>query len=234
MNRSESIADLAAALAKAQGEIKGAAKDSTNPHFKAKYADLASVWEACRTALTKNGLAVTQITETDDAGNIVIETMLMHSGGQWISGRLGMKPQQFTPQAAGSVITYCRRYALAAMVGVAPEDDDAEGAEGRGNNGGPEIGRPAAPRNDPKTAPRTASPKTDDAAAHARALFVQISEGISKAANPEGLQALMKARADDLQTIKATSEEGYNDLIKKSNKRTTELSQAPIPNKEAA
>lgn len=229
MNKSDAINELAAALAKAQGEIKGAAKDATNPHFKNKYADLASVWDACRSALTKHGLAVAQITETDDGGAVVVETILTHSSGQFISGRLAMKPQQFTPQAIGSVVTYSRRYALAAMVGVAPEDDDAEGAEGRNGNG-PAIGDPVKPST------KTAAPATptDEATARARAAFKSIMDGIAKAANPEGLQALMKARDADIQAIKGTSEEGYAKIKAAETKRTTELSQAPIPDKEAA
>lgn len=131
-NQSESIAALAAALAKAQGEIKGAAKDTANPFFKSKYADLASVWEACRAELTKNGLSVIQT--TDDGGNgITVVTTLAHSSGEWIRGRLTMRPVKDDPQGVGSAITYARRYALAAIVGVAPEDDDGNAASGRSN-----------------------------------------------------------------------------------------------------
>lgn len=132
MNKSESIAALAEALAKAQGMMKGALKDVTNPYFKSKYADLSSVWEACREALSSNGLAVVQTNETDDA--VVIETVLLHSSGEWIAGRLRMIPKEPTPQGVGSCITYARRYALAAMVGVAPEDDDGNEASKEAKN----------------------------------------------------------------------------------------------------
>lgn len=127
---SDSIAALAGALAKAQGKIEGAAKDSANPFFKSKYADLASVWEACRVHLSVNGLSVIQTTSDSDRGVTVITT-LAHSSGEWIRGYLTLKPVKDDPQGAGSAITYARRYALAAMVGVAPEDDDGNAASGK-------------------------------------------------------------------------------------------------------
>jgi hypothetical protein len=128
--QSEQINELAGALAKAQGKITGALKDSANPFFKSKYADLASVWDACRSALSDNGLAVIQLTESDDSGVFVVTT-LAHSSGQWMRSRLRLTPKDDSPQAMGSAITYGRRYALAAMVGVAQVDDDGNAASGR-------------------------------------------------------------------------------------------------------
>ncbi len=130
MTTSDSINEIAAALAKAQGEIQGAVKDSANPFFKSKYADLSSVWEACRGPLTKHGLAVVQSPEWDGS-RVTVETMLTHSSGQWMRGTASASPKEDTPQAVGSVVTYLRRYALQSFVGVAPEDDDAEAAQGR-------------------------------------------------------------------------------------------------------
>lgn len=131
MNKSESIANLAAALSKAQGQIKGATKDTENKFFTSKYADLASVWEACRSALSSNELSVIQVNDYEgDVGLVIVETILSHSSGEWIMGKLAMRPKDATPQSIGSCITYARRYALSAMVGVAPEDDDGNGAEG--------------------------------------------------------------------------------------------------------
>lgn len=132
---SQSIKELATALARAQAEIEGANRDSANPFFKSKYADLASVWSACRAALTKNGIAVSQPPEADGA-KVTVTTMLLHESGEWISSPLTMTAKEDSPQAVGSAITYARRYALAAMVGVAPEDDDGEGAMGREHKNG--------------------------------------------------------------------------------------------------
>lgn len=119
--------ELATALAKAQAMMKPALKDSTNPHFKSKYADLTSIWEACRDALTKNGLSVAQVTEFD--GDLCwIKTILLHSSGEVLEGRYPLRPVQNTPQGMGSAISYARRYALAAMVGVVADDDDGQAA----------------------------------------------------------------------------------------------------------
>lgn len=128
MNKSESIGKLASALSKAQGMIKGAVKDSVNPHFRNKYADLTSVWEACREALTKHELSVVQLPETSEGQTVKIETMLMHSSGEWISSTIELPVQKYDAQGYGSALTYARRYALAAIVGVAPEDDDGNAA----------------------------------------------------------------------------------------------------------
>ena len=130
METSTEIGQLAEALSKAQAKITGALKDSANPFFKSKYADLASVWDACREQLSANGLAVIQTTDVDPEGVLVITT-LAHSSGEWIRGRLRMVPTKSDPQGVGSCLTYARRYALAAIVGVAQVDDDANAASNK-------------------------------------------------------------------------------------------------------
>lgn len=133
MKTSESINELADALSKAQAKIEGAKKDALNPHFKSKYADLASVWEAIREPLAANGLSIAQGTEFfGDADNLhlVLCTRLLHKSGQWIESVIPVRPVKDDPQGMGSALTYARRYALSAMAGVAPEDDDGEAAMG--------------------------------------------------------------------------------------------------------
>ena len=112
--------------------MTGAKKDSVNPHFKSKYADLASVWDACREPLTKNGLSVIQMPGKDEVGYYV-ETVLAHSSGEFVSCKLHIVPIKDDPQGLGSSITYARKYALAAIAGIAPDDsdDDGEAAMGR-------------------------------------------------------------------------------------------------------
>lgn len=132
--QSQSIEKLSAALAKAQGEIKTAKEDSQNPHFKSSYADLASVWEACRAALSKAGVSIVQVPVTDAEGTWLV-TQLMHAG-EFIRGKFKIVPMKNDAHGIGSAITYMRRYSLAAMVGVAPdEDDDGNAATGRDNMG---------------------------------------------------------------------------------------------------
>lgn len=130
MITSELIDELAAALCKAQAVMGGALKDSANPFFKSKYADLESVWSACRQALTNNGLSVVQGTDGTDV-NVGVSTRLIHVSGQWIESTVWMTPKDGSPQAVGSAITYARRYGLAAMTGIYQTDDDAESAQGR-------------------------------------------------------------------------------------------------------
>ena len=135
MNTSEHINEIATALARAQGEMGGALKDSANPFFKSKYADLASVWDACCGPLSKNGLAIVQ-SPSADGTRVTVDTLLTHVSGQWMRGAVSVNAKEDSPQAVGSAITYLRRYALQSFAGVAPEDDDAEAAHGRGTTNG--------------------------------------------------------------------------------------------------
>ena len=128
--QSETIGALAAALSKAQADITGALKDSSNPFFKSKYADLASCWDACRKQLAANGLSVIQTTQMTEQG-LMLVTTLAHASGEWIAGQMPVLTKDASPQGQGSGITYARRYALAAIVGLAQVDDDAEAAQGR-------------------------------------------------------------------------------------------------------
>lgn len=145
------IGELAGALAKAQGEIQQAHSDKENPFFKSKYADLASNWDACRAPLSKNGLAVIQTTTENNEGKITVITTLAHSSGEFIKGKLTLKPEKNTPQGIGSAFTYARRYALAAIVGIAPADDDGEGGMDRTPGATPKNTKPAPKNNEAKT-----------------------------------------------------------------------------------
>ncbi len=132
METSPTIGALALALSAAQGEMAAAKKDAENPHFKSRYADLASIWDACRAPLSKHKLAVLQ-TVAAQGDVVAITTMLAHESGEWVRDVLNLLPRDPSPQSAGSAITYGRRYALAAIVGVAPDDDDGNAASANGN-----------------------------------------------------------------------------------------------------
>ena len=124
MRTSDDLKELAAALAKAQGEMTVASKDGTNPHFGKTYATLASASDAVRAPLSKNGIAVYQAAETDEQNNAVVITRLIHSSGQWLESRIAVRPTKPDAQGIGSALTYCRRYSLMAACGIAPGDDD--------------------------------------------------------------------------------------------------------------
>src|SRR5699024_5628712 len=122
------------ALGKFQGEVKNPANTATNPFFKSKYAPLNDVLNTVRPILSKHGLSVLQAPHTEGE-NVTITTILMHESGEWIeSPPLSLKMDKVTAQGAGSAITYARRYALSAVLGISSEDDDdGNAAEPKGN-----------------------------------------------------------------------------------------------------
>lgn len=126
---SESIDQISAALAKAQARISTVGKDAKNPHFKSEYATLAAVREAAIPALNECGISVLQFPGYVD-GRVTLTTRLLHTGGQWIDSTCSAKSVKDDAQGFGSVVTYLRRYSLAAITGLAQDDDDGE-SQGR-------------------------------------------------------------------------------------------------------
>lgn len=142
MKHSENLKELASALAKAQAEVQPAFKTGFNPHFKSHFADFASVLDACEDALAKHGLAIVQAPVSDENG-VGVETMLLHSSGEWLSERFTLPLTKKDAQGGGSCITYCRRYALEGFMRIRREDDDGE-----------EASKPAQQNAKPQTPPR--------------------------------------------------------------------------------
>lgn len=132
MNKSESIKELATALAKAQSEMKNPAFDSSNPHYRNKYASLASVRDSVIPTLAKHGIACVQFLQSTDSG-VSCETMLTHQSGEWMSATLDMPATKKDAQGYGSAATYARRYALMAVAGVVGDEDDDGNAAVAGN-----------------------------------------------------------------------------------------------------
>ena len=139
MKRSDSIKELATALAAAQGELKSVAK--TGKGNFGKYAELGPSLDQVLPVLSKNGLAVTQHPMNLNDGTTGLITLLMHKSGEWLESCYPVRMQQQTPQGQGSAITYARRYALFAVIGIAGDDDDGQ-AGSEGNN--PEKKRPVS------------------------------------------------------------------------------------------
>jgi len=132
MKSSESIEKLAEALCAAQGEMGGAVKGSANPFFKSSYADLTSVIKAIKEPCSKHGLSYVQLPHRDGS-SIGVVTRLIHTSGQWLENEFTLPMVKGDPQAAGSAVTYARRYALQALFGIPAVDDDAEAAVLRGS-----------------------------------------------------------------------------------------------------
>jgi hypothetical protein len=153
------------ALVKAQSQIRIAIKDSNNPHFRSKYADLASVWDAIRDALHKNGLAVLQLSDVDASGVPVLLTRIIHESGQHVEGRYPIvckDPQD--PQKMVAATTYARRASLSAALGVIADDDDGNTAAGHtaGHTASPSVAKPVSA----STAKPAANAMVDLFAAH--------------------------------------------------------------------
>jgi hypothetical protein len=208
IRQSEQIADLAAALAQAQGEIENVAKDSENPHFRSKYADLASVLSEVRPKLAKHGISVLQMPVNGEGGQVAVVTRLLHSSGQYIESELAIAPAKADAQGAGSAITYLRRYCLMAAAGIAPEDDDGEAAVGRD---GP---RPPQQQGGMAAVQRAVSPAAVESAAataarqRVRMLIDQYQQRILRAPHAHALENVATDGAAELEEIEASGTAG--------------------------
>lgn len=154
--------ELFAALVKAQSEMKIATKDNLNPHFRNRYADFGSVYDAVKDALHRNGLAVIQPTRIHESGVTVVITKIIHISGQSIEGEYPVIAKDMADaQKHGGGLTYARRYALASMLSVLQEDDDGNTAAGHTPSPSP-----AKPVSAPTTAKPQANAMVDLFAAH--------------------------------------------------------------------
>lgn len=137
MKTSETIGKIAAALLKAQSSMGNASKGASNPYFKSSYADLNSIREVVTPALNSNGITVLQPTTVQD-GKPFVQTVLLHESGEFLSALTEIVVSKINdPQAAGSAISYARRYGLQSFLSVGAVDDDSEAAMGRGKSSGP-------------------------------------------------------------------------------------------------
>lgn len=119
------IKNIATALLEVQRRIKNPSNTATNPFFKSKYAPLPEILNCVRPLLTENGILLIQNTGSNEAGDVYIQTKLIHTSGEMIeTDKLLLKPEKNTAQGIGSAITYGRRYQLTALLGISSEDDD--------------------------------------------------------------------------------------------------------------
>lgn len=133
MKTSDTITKVSAAIVKAQGELDTVSMDGNNPHFRSRYATLGNTVKSTRETLRKHGLAVIQTFGETDGTYINLETTLLHESGEWMSGVLTMRPTKADPQGMGSAMTYARRYALSAVLGLVTEEDDDGNASSQPN-----------------------------------------------------------------------------------------------------
>jgi hypothetical protein len=170
---------IATALASAQAKMGKALKSANNPHFKSKYADLASVTDACLPALNEAGIAVIQPTTDDDSGRYV-ETVLIHGeSGETLKCRVPLIVSKQDMQGYGSAVTYARRYGLMSMAGIAPEDDDGNAAS--------------------KAAPKQAATVTPDQFIKLRDRAEQAGVDEAKICNAYEVPSFQQFRAEDFE-----------------------------------
>jgi len=160
MNKSDSIKELAGALVKAQASITAAHKTANNPFFKSKYADLSSIINAVKGPLLEQGITYVQGVQDAEEG-VAVETMLIHTSGEWVSSTLRIPASKQDAQGYGSAISYGRRYGLQAMCGVPAEDDDGNAATATVE---PPRAKKSYPAPQPTAAPPAASSSSDKAA----------------------------------------------------------------------
>ncbi len=128
MKHSDSLASIAPALVKAINAIEGVKKDASNPHFKSKFATLEAVIEAAHPHLASNGLTVLQGPGLMQGSALTVSTRILHESGEWIETEFAIPMAKQDPQAAGSALTYARRYSLMAVLNMPAVDDDGESA----------------------------------------------------------------------------------------------------------
>jgi ERF superfamily len=181
--RSADITDLVTALAVVQVGLENVEKSAENEAFKrgqkaSRYVTLGDAVDEARPKLAAQGIALMQFPTNGDEGAIGVTTLLAHKSGQWIDSTLYVKPAQFTAQGAGGVITYLRRYALMAIIGLAPEDDDGNAASG--------IQAPASTPRASKAYPAAAAPSADKE--QARRSYTAISAAIKSSSDAAELR----------------------------------------------
>lgn len=199
MQTSESIKEIATALAKAQAAMHGATKDRKNPAFKSDYATLSSVIEAARGPLTENGIAFVQSPGALDDAGVPVTTTLVHSSGEWFKSTVYMPVRdRNNPQAVGSAITYGCRYSLMAMLGLPPVDDDGNaaaqgGPRPNGNGNGAKAGPPVEFSSGRKPAPEPTDEQINAAA--------KIENAFADAETMEDLDAARAKHSDDIASL---------------------------------
>jgi hypothetical protein len=217
MNKSESIKELAEALAKAQGEMPAVIMDSKNPFLKNSYASLGTVISTSKQVLSKYGLSFTQLVFNDES-KIGVETLLMHSSGEWLSEIMSLPMGDVKgltlAQIAGSVITYLRRYSLSSILGLYTDEDD----DGNGKNEEKESKSSAKKANKTESTETTADVKTlqENIVAKCKELktaknatFMSVLEKYDKSCNPMRIKDADKLTKlfEELKALPTTPEE---------------------------
>jgi pyruvate/2-oxoglutarate dehydrogenase complex dihydrolipoamide acyltransferase (E2) component len=201
---SDTIGQLIASLLAFSATAKNPAKTATNPHFRSTFPPLPEVLDYVRPALAQHGLTVSQLTEGYE-----LVTLLMHTSGEWLSSRYPLHPTKDDPQGLGSAITYARRYALLAMLGLAGDDDD-DGNAASGLGATTTTQRPPAKAPPPPT-PAKAQPSAPSAPAAPAAPASSVAPTTPNGAKANGNGAKTAANGNGKKAVtpKATDFSDY-------------------------
>lgn len=180
MEHSDSLANLAAALAAAQTDCKNPPLDGKNPHFSSRFATLAAVREHVLPVFGRHKLAVAQVLDSDGE-RPVLRTVLLHVSGEWLAGAYPLVPVKADPQGYGSAITYARRYALQSLAGVVGDDDD----DGNAASAGPARASGGAPARPLADDPHTELDTMAEEEERARQAFADCEDNAEPAAPPK-------------------------------------------------
>lgn len=218
MTTSEVFNELASAMAKAQGVMKPAMKESLNPAFHSKYADMASVWAACREALSANGLTVWQDVTNTEHG-VAVVTRVVHTSGQWVEfGPLTVPLSKHDAHGVGSATSYAKRYALSAAVGVVASDEDDDATQGQGRQSKAQPNRspqqPPPPRPTPNSSPARSAIREPQARATGP---VAVQPGLANElpAQPEFITDIQRRKLWTLATNIGWREPELKDFLKR-------------------
>ncbi|MGH7876621.1 MAG: ERF family protein [Candidatus Dormibacteraceae bacterium] len=202
MRTSEEIGELATALAAAQGEFAPVVKSADNPFFRSKYADLASIVEAIAPVTSAHGLSITQMPEWDHEVDL-LTTRLMHTSGQWIETTMRIRMAKDDAQGQGSAITYARRYAFSAALGVVTEvDDDGNAA----SNGHAPVGASKAPppvRRSPPVRPTANQPAAETGELADEATLIRLRQAVEALSAGDRAGMVQAWKASGLGSLRA-------------------------------
>lgn len=216
MQKSESIKEIATALSRFQAEVTNPKNTADNPFFKSKYAPLNDVLNLVRPLLTKNGLSILQ-SPSGDGEKIIVTTMLMHSSGEWIElDPLVLRADKVTAQSAGSAITYARRYAVSAILGISSEDDD-DGNYATGNNSSEKI--TAVNQEQPTSKPEQPGPEQTNELPTAKIKALHALRNKLNKTEDEFKQGLSKMFGREITSLKELSVQEADAVIKALNNK---------------
>lgn len=226
MQTSDQINDIAAALAKAQGSMSQPSKNrtvkvqtKTGGSYTFDYATFDEILRSVQKPLAENGIAFIQAPRIAENGKVEIITRLIHQSGQWIESILPVIVTEAGNQAMGSALTYAKRYALTAMLGVAAEEDD-DGNAAQGNTVADRQDR-APPQARQQT--KTAAPRTNGNGDAWKADAERIKAAIKVAKDAQALDDLLDGERDAMKAIRDHSQSAYEFLIQGVNGRKTDM-----------